>query len=122
MGVDHAGPFYCADTGEKKNVHPDDNMWYITRAVHIKLVDSLTTEDTVLALRRFSARKGIPAVIYSDNAKSFRKASQLIQGEMGHTTITWKFNAPLAPWWGGWWERLIRSTKSGLRKSLGHSQ
>ncbi|GFR78190.1 Gag-pol polyprotein [Elysia marginata] len=89
------------------------------RAVHIELVDPLTTEDTVLALRRFSARRGIPAVIYSDNA---RKASQLIQGEMGHTTTTWKFNAPLALWWGGWWERPIRSTNQDFANHLGKIQ
>ena len=118
VGVDHAGPFYCADTGEKK-LYILMITCAITRAVHIDFVDSLTTEDTVLALRRFSARRGIPAVIYSVNAKSFRMASQLIQGEMRHMTITWKFNAPLAPWRGGWWERLIRCTKAGLQKSLG---
>ncbi|GFS19769.1 Gag-pol polyprotein [Elysia marginata] len=86
------------------------------RAVQIGLVDSLTTVDTVLAVRRFSVRRGIPTVIYSDNAK---KASQLIPDEMGHTTITWKFNAPLALWWGGWWERLIRSTNQDFANHLG---
>lgn len=33
--------------------------------------------------------------------------------------IKWKFIVPAAPWWGGWWERLIRSVKSALRKVLG---
>ncbi|GFR94791.1 transposon Tf2-9 polyprotein [Elysia marginata] len=32
-----------------------------------------------------------------------------------------EISAPLAPWWGGWWERLIRSIKSALRKSLGQT-
>ncbi|XP_066958107.1 uncharacterized protein [Macrobrachium rosenbergii] len=31
----------------------------------------------------------------------------------------WKFIVPNAPWWGGWWERLIRSVKVALRKTLG---
>ncbi|RUS73939.1 hypothetical protein EGW08_018296 [Elysia chlorotica] len=73
-------------------------------------------------LKIFSSERHCGGDILSDNAKSFRKASQLIQGEMGHTTITWKFNTSLAPWLGGWWERLIKttsSTKQGLRKSLG---
>ena len=96
VGVDHVDPFYCVHTGEEK-LHILIITCAITRVVHIELVDSLMTEDTVLALTRFSARRSIPAVKYSDNAKSFRRASQLIQGEMEHTTITWKFNAPLAP-------------------------
>ena len=29
--------------------------------------------------------------------------------------MVWRFIAPSAPWWGGWWERLIGSVKSGLR-------
>ena len=26
---------------------------------------------------------------------------------------------PRSLWWGGWWERLVRSENVGLRKSLG---
>jgi hypothetical protein len=36
--------------------------------------------------------------------------------------ITWKFIAPMAAWWGGWWERMIGTTKRCLRKVLGRSQ
>lgn len=38
---------------------------------------------------------------------------------MGLSKIEWKFSVPLAPWFGGFWERLIRSIKSSLRKTLG---
>ena len=31
----------------------------------------------------------------------------------------WKFIVPLSPWFGGWWERLIRSIKTDLRKTVG---
>lgn len=33
--------------------------------------------------------------------------------------ITWKFIAERAQWWGGFWERLIRTVKNCLRKTLG---
>ena len=51
--------------------------------------------------------------------KTFKAANLFLQNQMSHIEITWKFSAPLAPWWGGWWERLIRSIKSSLRKTLG---
>ncbi|UYV71983.1 hypothetical protein LAZ67_9001435, partial [Cordylochernes scorpioides] len=33
--------------------------------------------------------------------------------------IQWRFNPPFAAWWGGWWERLIRSMKNFLKRTLG---
>ena len=118
IGVDHAGPVYCLDTDGKK--------YYILlftcaviRAVHLELVPSLSLNDFMLAFRKFCARRGIPSVIYSDNAKTFKAASNLMHRHFGHVAPSWKFSIPLAPWWGGWWERLVRSTKSALRKSLG---
>ena len=35
--------------------------------------------------------------------------------------VTWKFITALAPWQGGMWERLIRSTKRCLIKVIGRS-
>ena len=58
-GLDHAGPLYCCDTPRKK-------YWVllftcgVMRAVHLELVDVLSTDDTVLAFRRLVARRGLP--------------------------------------------------------------
>ena len=57
--------------------------------------------------------------MYSDNAKSFVAAQGKMISEYGHLSPKWKFIAPRSPWWGGWWERLVKSVKSSLRKSLG---
>ena len=117
-GLDHAGPFYCCDTPRKK-------YWVllftcgVVRTVHLELVDALSTYDTVLAFRRLVARRGLPKVIYSDNAKGFVAAPDKILGQLGPLTPEWRFIAPNSPWWGGWWERLVRSVKSALRKTVG---
>lgn len=46
-------------------------------------------------------------------------SSSKIQQYYTHQGITWNFIAPRAPWWGGWWERMIGSVKRCLRKVLG---
>ena len=33
--------------------------------------------------------------------------------------VTWDFTSEKAPWHGGMWERLVRSVKRSLKKSLG---
>ena len=44
--------------------------------------------------------------------KLSKKASSTLALKYG---IEWKFNTELAPWYGGVWERLVRSVKSSLR-------
>ena len=73
----------------------------------------------MLALRRFAARRGFPSVIYSDNSKSFTGAQTQLLKQFGHICPQWRFISPRSPWWGGWWERLVRSVKAALRKSVG---
>ena len=79
----------------------------------------MTLEDCVLAIRRFCARRGTVDTFYSDNAKTFVAASKVVQTQFGLQAPKWKFIVPRSPWWGGWWERLVRSVKVALRKSLG---
>ena len=37
------------------------------------------------------------------------------------STIEWKFISCRAPWYGGYWERLVRLTKNALKKTLGRA-
>jgi len=41
---------------------------------------------------------------------------------LAQNNITWKFIAPRAAWWGGWWERVVGTIKRCLRKVLGRFQ
>ncbi len=97
------------------------------RAVHLELVDTLSSDGVIMALRKFIARRGRPAIVYSDNALGFTAAAKFLKraNKEKYTEYAnvnqfeWRFNPPLAPWWGGWWERLIGLTKQLLRRILG---
>ena len=43
----------------------------------------------------------------------------LLMGQFEHVSPEWTWIVPDSPWWGGWWERLVRSVKTALRKSVG---
>ncbi|UYV70525.1 hypothetical protein LAZ67_7003416 [Cordylochernes scorpioides] len=126
LGVDLAGPLYLKNKTK---------AWYVLftcavfRAIHLELVTSLSTEAFIQALRRFIARRGRPTVIYSDNGTNFVGANNALKAlnwkkivlDQNLHKISWKFIPPTAAWWGGWWERLIRSIKDLLVRILGHS-
>ncbi|KAG1664055.1 hypothetical protein GQR58_020001 [Nymphon striatum] len=118
MGVDYAGPVFCHDFPNTKYY-----ILLITRAVareiYLELVSSLSLDMFSLAFRRFISRRGMPLTIYSVNAKTFVAAEQHLVKMYGDFSPKWKYITPRAPWQGGWWERLVRSVKSALRKSIG---
>jgi hypothetical protein len=59
--------------------------------------------------------------MYSDNATTFVAAQAKIAQTL-NCNINWKFIPKGAPWYGGWWERLIGMTKTTLKKVLGKAQ
>ena len=88
-----------------------------SRAVHRDLVPRLTTEAFVRSFKRSIARRGIPSLVVSENGSTFK--SEELKKLLAEHNIDWKFNVALAPWWGGFFERLVRSTKRCLKKTLG---
>ncbi|GFY43529.1 integrase catalytic domain-containing protein [Trichonephila inaurata madagascariensis] len=96
------------------------------RALLLELVNALSSDAFLLALRRFIARRRI---IYCDNGTNFRGAFNdlgklnwhKISRETSNQKIVWKFIPPTVAWWRGWWEKLVRIIKKLLRLSLGKS-
>ena len=74
-GIDFAGPLYVKSSGQSK-AYIALFTCAVTRAVHLELVSDLSTEKFLLALKRFIARRGLCKVIYSDNAKTFKRADK----------------------------------------------
>ncbi|KAG1683753.1 Zinc finger SWIM domain-containing protein 3 [Nymphon striatum] len=110
-GIDFCGPF---NTTEGKT--------YIllftccsTRAIHLEVTSDMSATSVINAIRRFISRRGKLDFIISDNAKSFIKARQ----SLAH--IKWVMIPERAPWWGGFWERLVRSVKNAFKLGIGRS-
>ena len=101
-----------------------------TRGIHLELTTRLNVDAFFLAFRRFTARRGLPSTIRTDNAKTFKRAARELQrftksnelhNYMINHRISWQFIPPKAPWWGGYWERMVKMVKRTLKKTLDRS-
>ena len=127
-GVDFAGPKYVKGRGKQlKKVYVCLFSCFVTRALHLDLVEDLSTPTFLRCLRKFSARRGTPALIVSDNAKTFKGAWKEIRtlfrhpevrAELEKKGIEWRFNIARDPWWGGFFERMVKSVKQCLKKAI----
>ena len=111
-GVDYAGPLFITKKGTQKRYILLFTCG-VTRAVHLELTQTLDAKDFLLAFERFSARRGMPSKMYSDNGTTFQAVSKMLP------QLEWNFIPPYAPWHGGFWERIVRSIKTPLRKIAG---
>ncbi|XP_062542447.1 uncharacterized protein LOC134210417 [Armigeres subalbatus] len=101
------------------------------RAVHVELVQGLSTQSCILAIRRFVARRGSPKSFHSDNGTNFLGASNLLAKQIRdihedcavtftNSGTSWEFNPPSAPHMGGSWERMVRSVKVAIAAIADH--
>jgi hypothetical protein len=117
IGVDYLGPVLIKDRVK------ESKRWIClftcssTRAIHLELVDDLTAESFLVALRMFIARRGSLSCVWSDNGKQF--TAQITQDFAADQGITWKRIPERAPWMGGFYERLIGIVKRAIIKSVG---
>ena len=91
----------------------------------------MSAEHFLEGLRRFIARRGKPDEIIPDNAKHFKASKKIIdtawkdaindpqvQSYLSEKGIKWNFIIELSPWMGGFYERLVGTTKMALKKSI----
>ena len=99
-----------------------------TRAIHLELVESLSLESFIRTFRCFCSRQGLPATIITNNAIAFISAAlevkKLLQVPRLSVvfklkSIRWIFIPKLAPFQGGFWERMVRPVKRCLIKVVG---
>lgn len=138
-GVDYAGPITIKS---HRGRNSRSELAYIclfvctnTKAIHLELSSDLSTETFLLALTRFTSRRGPVSEIHSDNGTNFVGASRLlnpiqtltnskpfqtrVHSHLATSNIQWHFNPPSSPHFGGLWEAGVKSTKSLILRSIG---
>ena len=101
-----------------------------THYCHLEMATSLDVSGFMNALVRMTARRGWPKKMLSDNGTNFVAAekeiralvAQLDQKQIERATankgITWYWNPPVAPHFGGVFESMIKSAKRAIAAVL----
>ena len=131
VGLDFAGPLFVTD-GISEGANESSKVYVClftcasTQAVHLEMTKGLGVQAFLLAFQRFATRRGLPATLNSDNAKTFKSSCKEIRKItraeevwrfLTNKRINWNFIIEKAPWW----ERLVQSVKRPLKKILGRS-
>eukprot|EP00794_Sanderia_malayensis_P004267 gene4267-biopygen3471 len=132
VGIDFAGPLlHKAKSGDMEKCYIVLYTCCTSRAIHLDLVTDLTGPTFLRSFRRFTARRGMPSLINTDNAKTFKFSAKFLDSLADNQSfmaflmdrrIKWRFNMERAPWWGGYFERLVGTVKRCLRKVLGNAR
>uniref|UniRef100_A0ABD2WYZ5 Integrase catalytic domain-containing protein n=1 Tax=Trichogramma kaykai TaxID=54128 RepID=A0ABD2WYZ5_9HYME len=136
-GVDYAGPFMLKASRHRGSLSYKRYMaifvCMVTKAVHLEAASSYDTASFIAALKRFVSRRGQCLHIYSDCGTNFvgadaqlrqmhRKGSAFYKSIFSHLSgegITWHYNPPGSPHFGGLWESGVKSVKHHLKRMIG---
>ena len=128
-GVDLFGSFLVKDGRKEVKKYGALYTCLSSRAIHIEVVYSLSTDSFIMSLRRFVARRRNVRMIRSGNGSNLVGASAELSRafqEMDHIKIgnflkenggewmIWKRNPPLSSNMGGVWECQIQSARAIL--------
>ena len=89
----------------------------VTRAIHLELCTDVSATVLILAISRFSTRRGLPKLFVSDNFKSFKSIE--LKNFWLKGGIKWQFILEKSPWWGAFYECLVGIVKNSLKKVTG---
>ena len=129
-GIDFAGPILVKSKSSSEKTYVCLFTCCSTRAIYLELTPDMSVDSFLLSFRRFVGQRGLPITLVSDNAKTFQRSSkeilkiarsQKVNDYLSTRKVAWKFIVERAPWWGGFYERLVRSVKRSLKKSIGKS-
>lgn len=128
-GMDCFGPFYIKEGRKELKRYGLLFTCLCSRAVHIELLDNMTTDAFINALRTFIALRGNVRQLRSDQGTNFVGAKreffeavkEMAQERLKGLGCEFVMNTPSASHMGGTWERHIRTIRSVLTSILDQS-
>ena len=115
--LDFAGPLFVKDGLKSSQCYILLLTCASNRAIYLELVPHMSIQGFLRGFKRFIARRGVPDLVISDNFKTFKssevKMFMLLQG------VNQRLILPASPWWGGFYESLVRTVKACPKKTLG---
>ena len=129
-GMDVFGPFICKDGRKVQKRYGLIFCCLSSRAVHLELLDDMSTDCFINSFRCFTAIRGPVQSLLSDRGTNFvgarNEMEKAMEEMMNPTTVSYltarkcvfKFNVPSASHMGGSWERLIRTVRDVLKGIL----
>ena len=130
IGLDCFGPFDVVNGRKHEKRYGIVFTCLASRAIHLEILYSLSTDSFINSFRRFMARRGNVRVVRCDNGTNivggkneFQKAidewnTAATADWMLQRNIDWKFQPPSASHFGGIFEREIRSVRKVLRATM----
>ncbi|XP_067950429.1 uncharacterized protein [Watersipora subatra] len=121
-GIDRFGPFVVKDGRKERKAYELMITCLFSRAVHIELLENMTSDSFINALCNLISIHGSVSTIRCDQGTNFIGAfNDLVKNLEGslsssHPHIKFIFNPPHSSHVGGVWERLIRSARTILRR------
>lgn len=139
VGIDLCGPFHIKYKNQRKGIL---NKVYVaifvcmsTKSIHLEFLSDLTSQALIATLKRFFARRGKAAKIFTDNGTNFTGASAELKrlykmlakdDEISHffafEGIDWCFIPPRTPNHGGLWEAGVKSFKFHFKRVVGNAK
>ena len=132
-GIDFTSHLWVTDpvTGVSKKMYILLYTCLNIRAVYIDLLPDMSTQNFILSFMRFCNLYTVPSYVYSDNAKSFIAGGDLLENAFSSSAFSDHFDIynikhikiPVySAWVGATWERMIRTVKNCLYKTIGRTK
>ena len=136
-GIDYAGPMIIKKRYVRRPTYIKAYLalfvCFATKAVHIEVIEDLTTEDFLAALKRFISRRGLPSQLHSDNGSNFvgakndlqllykflRENHSALSNYLLSQRIQWSCIPERSPHFGGLWEAAVKAAKFHLKRISG---
>ena len=90
-----------------------------TRNVHLELTPAMNTNSLIRAIVRFRSRRGDVRLFISDNFQTFKSSNLKLYLTLHN--IKWKSIPAVSPWWGGFYERMVKVVKTSLHKNQNYN-